>query len=167
MALSSSQLAALKADILADPILNAFPNNSDGAFAIAAAYNLAASPDFWVWRTNITETECVGSPSPDGTVWNWPQYISRTEPERDGWKRLFANGSVNAGLPNVRQAIADIFSGAQAAPTAQRAHLLAIARRRATRAEKLFATGTGSTASPATMTFEGSLNYQDVQEART
>ena len=39
MALTPQQLATLKADILADPALNAFPNNADGNTAIANAYN--------------------------------------------------------------------------------------------------------------------------------
>ena len=163
MTLTTAQLTTIKADILLYPVLSAQQNNSDGAFAIAAAYNLIASPDFWVWKTNLSEQACVAETGPEGTVWSWPQYIARTEPERDGWKRLFAADSTNPSLPNVRQAVADIFGGAQAAPTAQRTHLLAIARRKATRAEKLFATGTGSTAIPATMIFEGSnLSFQDV-----
>jgi hypothetical protein len=36
----------------------------------------------------------------------------------------------------------------------------------ATRAEKLFATGTGSDAVPAQLTFEGSVSGNDVRQAR-
>ena len=45
-------------------------------------------------------------------------------------------------------------------------YIMALAKRDATRAEKLFSTGTGSDATPATMTFEGSLSYSDVSAAR-
>lgn len=56
MALTPAQLATLKADILADGALNAFPNNSDGAFEIAKAYNAVAAPDYFVWRDLPMET---------------------------------------------------------------------------------------------------------------
>lgn len=111
--LTQSQLTVLKNDILADPILSAYPNNSDGNLAIAAAYGLVASPDFWVWRTRIPQEEIVGDPSPDGTVWSWTAYISRSLGEQAGWREMFADtGSINAARPNVRQGLADIFSGA-------------------------------------------------------
>lgn len=168
MGLTPSQLTALKADILADPVLSAQPQNSDGAFAIAAAYNLTVTPDFWVWRTRVSKNEITQQTSQDGTDFNWTGtgFITRSQGERDAWRELFDGGQVNPSLANVRTAFQDIFSGGTPPAPANRAHLLAVARRKATRAEKLFASGTGSTATPATMSFEGSLNYQDVQEAR-
>lgn len=167
MALTPAQLAALKADILADPTLSTFPNTPDGAFAVADAYNQPAAPDWWVWRTSVSQLEIVTATSVDNTTWSWPAYIARTQGERDGWREMFADtGSVNAALPNTRQGFADIFSGNTNNAPAQRTHLSAIGRRKATRAEKLFATGTGSAASPGTMTFEGNLGYTDVQAAR-
>jgi hypothetical protein len=167
MALTTAQKTTVKADIEGDVVLNAFPNNSDGAFAIAALYNATASPDHWVWRTLVSKNEMTSSTSGDGTTFSFPQLIARTVQEQFGWRELF-NGteSCNPSLPNVRQGFADVFSGAQAGPTAQRAHLLAMARRKATRIEKLLATGTGSTASPATMGFEGAVSFQDIQDAR-
>jgi hypothetical protein len=164
--MTPAQLQTLKADILANADLNTNPNTSDGNFEIARLYNLTATPDFWVWKSSLAERECVEQASQDGTSFSWTQYIARTEPERDAWKRLFASGTVNPSLTNVRQGIADIFSGAQAAPTAQRAHLLATARRKATRAEKLFSTGTGSTASPAVTSLEFGVTAAEVDQAR-
>jgi len=159
--LTASQLTVLKADILADPVLSAYPQTADGLQAIAAAYNVNAAPAFWVWRTRITEEEIVGEASPDGTLWSWPAYISRSAGEQNCWSRMFAKTEgINASRPNVRQGLADIFSGPSG--VAQRTHLLAIGRRLSTRAEKLFATGTGSTASPGTMTFEGTITVSDV-----
>ena len=166
LGLTLAQSQTLKADILADPILAGQPQTSDGAFAIAAAYNLLAIPDFWVWRTAVPQHEIVGATSPDGTTWSWTAYIARSQGERDGWREMFADtGGINASRPNIRQGLADIFSGPSGA--AQRTHLLAIGRRAATRAEKLFATGLGTSASPATMTVEGELTYQDVLTARS
>ncbi len=166
--LTSSQMAVLKADILADAVLAAVPNNSDGAFQIAAAYNLLASPAYWVWRTKVKKRELTNTVGPDGTAFNWQGngFITRTAGEQLAWQELFdETHSVNAALTNVRQAFADIFSGTGNA-AANRTHLLSAARREATRGEKLFATGTGSTALPAIMLFEGPLGFQDVNEAR-
>lgn len=165
MPLTNAQLSTLKADILADPALNAFPQTADGAFAIAALYSLNASPDFWVWRTSIPQFEIVSFLSPDATSWSWTTYIGRSQGERDGWREMFADtGTINFSLPNVRQGLQDIFSGTAGA--AQRTHLLAIGRRKARDVEKLFATGPGTTAAPATMSFEGTLTYLEVQNAR-
>ncbi len=168
MTLTPAQKAAIKADIIADATLNAFPNNSDGAFAIAAIYNIAASPDFWVWRTAVTKSELVNSVGPDATTFNWTGngFITRSVGEQTAWQELF-NGvqSVNPSLANVRQAFSDIFSGTGNAAS-NRTHLLAVARRRASRIEKLLATGTGSTASPAVMGSEGPITHQDIDAAR-
>jgi hypothetical protein len=177
MALTSAQLAALKADILADATLNAFPNNSDGAFEIAKAYNLTASPDYWIWRTSVPKSELVNvvSTDADGTttrsfIWAGNGFITRSAGEQTAWRELF-NGtdSVNASLPNVRQAFTDIFSGTGNAAS-NRTHLSNVARKKATRAQKLFSSGAGTAASPAT-TNEGIsqdfvLSFQDVQQAR-
>lgn len=171
MSLTTAQYAALKADILADATLNAFPHNSDGAFEIAKAYNLTAVPDFWVWRTHLPQAEIVNTTTADATVFSWPQFIARTVQEQAGWREMFADGGfIDASKANVRQGFADIFSGATAAPVAQRLHLLTVARIKATRIQKLFSAGLGSTASPATRNAgiqDGyQLSFADVEIAR-
>jgi hypothetical protein len=167
--LTSPQLAALKAAILADGALSPLPNNSDGNTAIAAAFNLPAAPDFWVWRRSVTKDELVGSTSVDGTTFSWTGtgFITRSQGERDAFNAMFdSSGSVNPANASIRQAFTDIFSGNTAPAPANRTHLTTVSRRKATRGEKLFATGTGSTASPAVMAVEGALSYQDVEQAR-
>jgi hypothetical protein len=169
MPLTSGQLTTLKADIQADGTLNSFPNNPDGNTAIATAYNLASSPDFWVWRTRVTRSEYVNEASVDATTFNWTGtgFITRSQGERDAFRELFNHtGSVNPSLPNVRQAFTDIFSGGTAPAPANRTHMATVSRRKATRGEKLFSTGTGSTAVPAVMAFEGALTFEDVAAAR-
>jgi len=154
--LTTTQLQALKADITADPVLNAYPKNSDGAWAIAQAYNLEASPVFIVWKTDVPTSECK-------KAMVWTEYIGRSVGERDAWVFMLSNGTINAADPNIRQGILDIFSGPDGASS--RVALLAIAKRNATRVEKLLSSGTGSDASPATMMFEGNLPYQEVMNA--
>ena len=166
--MTPAQLLILHTDILADPLFLAQPQNSDGAFAIASAYNLDAVPDYWVWRTSVSKAELVSGTSVDNTTFTWVGngFITRSAGEQTAFREIFGDvGMVNAALPQVRQAFLDIFSGTGNA-AANRTHLATISRRRATRAEKLFAVGTGTTAAPALMTFEGALSYQDVQTAR-
>lgn len=164
MQLSQAQLATLKSDLAAN-----FPALPDEE--AAAQYNAAASPDFWVWKTKVTKDELTNSTSVDGTTFNWTGagFITRSQGERDAWRELFnGSNSVNPSLPQVRQAFSDIFSGGTAPAPANRTHLTTVSRRKATRGEKLFATGTGSTASPAVMGAgaEGLISASNVSEAR-
>lgn len=173
MALTLAQLQALKADIVAAAdaecaALEAAPADPDRAFAVAALYNAAAAPDYWVWRTAVTKAELTNATSQDGTVFTWVGngFITRSTGEQAAWRELFnGTNSVNPSLPQVRQAFSDIFSGTGNA-AANRAHLLVVARRKATRAEKLLVTGgSGTTAAPGTLGFEGALSYQEVLAA--
>jgi hypothetical protein len=170
MALTTAQQATLKAHIAASPDLNIYPNNSDGAFEIARLLEQTASPDFWVWRTSVEKKEVVQQQGRTGTsfVWAGNGFIGRSAGELECWNQLFNSSlTCNPSLPNVRQAFVDIFSGTGNAAT-NRTHLDAIARRKANRLEKLFATGTGgdTSATAGTMVVEGRISYQEVEAAR-
>lgn len=169
MHLTPAQLQTLKTHIVNSSDLNVFPNNSDGNAEIVKLLDLPASPDFWVWRTLVTKAEYVKSTSVDGTTFSWTGagFITRSQGERDAWREIFSGSdSCNPSLANVRQAFMDIFSGAIAPAPANRTHLSTVSRRKATRLERLFATGTGSTGSPGLMVVEGSVDTDHVQEAR-
>lgn len=155
--LTPAQLATLKADINAAGDLNIYPNSPDGNYAIAALYNVLASPDFIVWKTSIPTSDVKKNVV-------WTEYIARSVGEQNAFQLMIADGTVNASDLNVRSGFVDIFSGPGGATT--RTNLTALAKRKASRAEKLFATGTGSDATPATMSFEGALSYFDVAMAR-
>ncbi len=165
MPLTNSQLAVLKADILLDPSLSSKPMTSAGAQEIADAYNLAANPAWYVWRTNVTRSDVYHQTSAEGTTWNWTTYKNQGATEQNAWVQMFMGDQANFALPNLRAGVAAIFTG-NAAANAQRDHVLSAAKRPATRAEKLFASGAGTLLSPATMAFEGVLTTDDVQQAR-
>lgn len=161
MPLTLAQKQALKADIIAASdaacvALEASPGNSDLAFSVAALYNLQSAGPWIVWRTSVPVSDCKKATT-------WTEYIGRSQGERDAYQFMLSNGIINAADANIRQGIQDIFSGPSGANT--RAALVAIAKRSATRAEKLLSTGTGSDATPATMGFEGNLSFNDVLEA--
>lgn len=157
--LTTAQLQTLKTDIIADSTLNAQPNNSDGAFVIAAAYNATASPSFTVWKTSVPVNQV-------GQNFNGAELSGLTSLNNTRLQTLaaFFSSGVNPSKTDVRAFFDDIFSGAGGTTT--RSQLLILWKRFATRSEKLFATGTGSDAVPATLIFEGSVTVQDVVNAR-
>lgn len=159
--MTPAQLATLKAAIDADPVLSAMPMNSDGAFDIAAALNQVASPDFIVWRTKVLQDEITQN------GFTWTEVDNLTVGKARIWEWLFGNSdrSFNPSKSNVRAGIVECWSGT-AGKLAVQAVVLGHCKRKATRAEKILATGTGSNASPATMSFDGNLSYQDVEAAR-
>lgn len=162
MPLTPAQLQTLKADLAANTALveypagqnvaiNTLPNHPDAHQVIADWYNGTRSPDYWIWRTRVSKGEFVGTVGPGGTTFSWTGtgFITRSQGERDAWRELFnGQGFTDPSQDNVRQAIQDIFSGAVEPAPSNRTHLAAVARRLARRIEHLFATGTGSTASP-------------------
>lgn len=157
--MTPQQLATLKTNIEADPVLNAKPMTSAGAYEIAEAYNALASPSWTVWKTNVTINEV-------GKKFNGSELAGLTTGNQTRLQTLalYLAGGVNPSLADNRAFFDDVFSGAGGANT--RAALLILWKRLATRAEKLFSSGTGSDASPATVTFEGPVSSSDVQQAR-
>lgn len=157
MALTLAQKQIIKADLDADVTLSAFPNTPDGNFEIAKAYNLASNPAFIVWKTSVQPEEYRM-----GLVWTEIDGLTTGKARIWDWITASMTAPFNAADSNIRQGIADAF----AANTTTRANLLATAKRTATRAEKLLATGTGSDGSPGTLVFEGKLTHDDIAEVR-
>lgn len=157
--LTTEQRTTLKTAILGDPVLNAFPAGSDGAYEIAAALNVEAAPTFVVWRTNVSIDEIMRN----GMAWD--RVDNLTVGKARIWDWIGRLGTFDASKPNIRAGIDAAWIGT-AADLAVRATIYTRCKRPATRVEKILATGTGSDASPATMTFEGALSWQDVDLAR-
>lgn len=162
--MTSAQLATLKADIVADSTLNALPHTGDSALVIASVYDLLASPDYWVWRTVVTRADIYDTVDFEGGSWDWTTYKNQSATEQNAWVQMFMGDKANFAQANVRAGVAAIFTGA-GAPATQRAHCLSVGRRKATRFEKLFSTGAGSTAAPSVMALESPVSSQDVMIA--
>lgn len=152
--MTPAQLTTLKNAIVADSAFNGLVNNTDGASVVAAAFNAIAVPDFIVWRTDIKSSEIVAAVV--GT-----EFAALTAIKQTALMFVISPGVVDASSPNVQNDFSAIFS---AGPTLTA--LAALAKRQATRFEKLFATGTGSTASPGTMVLQGAVSIDDVNLAR-
>ena len=156
--LTPAQLTALGADIAAAPEFAAIPLTLDGAYEIAAAYDLPAAPYFTVWRTEVTNEEILRNGM------DWTRVDNLSVGKARIWEWMMQFGTFNPSKINIRAGIDATWVGT-AADLAVRAAVYAHCKRNATRVEKLFASGTGTDASPATMTHEGPISYLDVKAA--
>jgi hypothetical protein len=158
MPLTAAQQTTLRNAILADNELNALPQTQDGAFEIARRLNLNASPDFTVWKTAVSNEDI-------GNAMNGTEIagLSSLNMQRLQVLSAYSNGTQNPSRADRRAAFDAAFSGAGG--TITRAALLILWKRLATRLEKIFATGTGSNASPATLVVEGAISGQEVNDA--
>lgn len=158
--LTDPQLQTLKTYIVSQGDLNSLPMNADGDAAIVKLLAApAAGPNNIVWKTNVAIGDVgkafVGSELAGLTSLNHTRLQTLA---------IYLSSGVNPSLAGNRQFFDDIFSGAGG--TGTRAALLVLWKRVATRGERLFATGTGSDAVPATLVVEGTFDPEDVQKAR-
>lgn len=158
--LTLAQKQALKADILADPAFAGLPMTSGAAHLIAEAYKVN-QPAYIVWRSSVSQDEIMQN------GFDWVQVDNLSVGKARIWEWLFANEqkAMNPGKANVRAGVDECWKGTSAM-LAVRAAIYVHCKRSANRGEKLFATGTGTDASPANMAFEGELTPDDVAEAR-
>src|SRR5688572_29273117 len=142
--LTGSQLITLKADIQTN--FAGVPMNADGHFLIAQAYNVDASPAFVVWRTAVPIEEMMAN----GFQWN--EVDALTAGQARIWQWMSQLGVINPSKATVRQGLNNAFSAnapvtlgnTSAGTGGVQPHL----RRNAKRGERVFATGTGTAASP-------------------
>jgi hypothetical protein len=158
--MTPEQLNDLRTDVLGNPDTLALYNAGDRA-GLADVYNAPASPDYWVWRNQVAREEVEED---DAFNWTVVDNLSTGSKYRI-WEWMFGSkGYINPSKANIRAGIAACWVG-NAQLLAVQAMVLAKCKRAATRAEKLFATGTGSTGSPAVMGFEGALSIDDIRAA--
>ena len=192
MPLTSAQIAALRADIDADPVLSQLPNAGDSSYTIADAYNALAAPDFLVWRTDVpvrsiidtfnftafTPTDSVPESNVDQA--SLQRFIARIlvvqTKQMNLQLMLQGRETIDASLPNVRAGLRDALiqvpAGTNGASVtvagANATSALNACTRRATRAEKLFATGSSTTGAvtASVMGYVGPISPADVDIAR-
>ena len=155
--MNNAQLATLKAAILADATLNAYPNTPDGSYEMCLyKLNVDFSPTFTVWQDQLTPERFDA-----GLIVGATQIDGLTQGKRD---ELFMIGARtrDCNAVAVRNAIDDATGSA----STLKAAMVAVTKRNALYGEKIFATGTGTVLSPATLGVYGNLNYLDVFAAR-
>ena len=149
--LTEAQRATLLADILANQDTAAKYQIGDLS-SLAELYNAAATPAFTVWRSVLTpEMARAAISGGDGLA----QLDNLTAGKRDSLLWLF-DGATQPANTAQRDAITNL-CGTQ---NTLKAAILSAQKRTASRIEKVFATGTGSDASPATLAVEGPIGYE-------
>lgn len=179
-----AQLAVLRADVIADPVLSLIPRNDDGYVEIAKAYNAPASPDFLVWRSDtpvrdiidaITWSAYTPNDTPDNTATFTNRALVIQTKQMNLQLMLQGRQNLDTTKPNIRSAIRDAVinlpsgvSGASVtAGGASGVTVLTACLRKATRGEKLFASGTATTGSVTgnLMVIEGQISTGDISQA--
>jgi len=156
MPLTAAQLPALKAALLADtdPTVQAAVSARNDTL-ITQLYN--ADSTFVVWRTSVTRSEMH-------SAYVWTEMDSFTNAAKQfQFNLLISEGTINPSTANIRQGLQDIFAGPGLAAT--RTALIALMKRFATKAEAVFATGTGTDGDPGTLVYEGDITIADVGAA--
>lgn len=190
MSLPLAQLQALKAAILADPVLAAQPQTDDGAYAVAELLNAKASPDYWLWNTAapvqgildaVTWINYTPNDAPDNTVTYQNRCMLTQTKQMNLQLMLQGRESIDASRSAIRSGLNDATSslptGANGAlRSGGWGNIVVTLRRLATYAEKVLAipaTGIGNdggargtTTNPDKPGWEGRLSYQDVLDAR-
>lgn len=154
--LSVPQLQTLKTAIAVqtDPVFVSYRNN--GQTSLMVNYFNAPST-FVVWKTSVPRNEV-------GKTFVATGLDAITAGNNDKLANFAAwNDTVNPSRPDQRAFFDQIFSVAAGAST--RAALLVLWKRAATRAEALYATGTGTDALPGLLTFEGAISDADISAA--
>ena len=158
--LTLAQKQALKTFINTVPAWVALPNNEDTADFISRELDKPASPAFTVWKSSVPIAEVGDAINASELVGLTSLNVQRLQAISD-----YSGGSINPSKADRRSAFDQVFSAAGG--TITRPALLALWKRLATAGEKIFATGTGSDAVPATLVIEGQIDRQDVFEARS
>lgn len=162
--LSTEQRAAVLAAINADQTALSLAQAGNYA-GVADWLNATAAPDFYVWRTSVTQDEIMQN------GFDWVRVDNLSVGKARIWEWLFdnADNTINPAKANVRAAIDETWKGT-AADLAVRAAVYLHCQRLATRLEKMFATGTGTAmpgGSPATMAVEGTIGWPEVKSIYT
>jgi len=159
--LTDAQLQAFRTALFAenDPDLVGYRTNGQ-ATMIAQWYRGESSPQFIVWRTSVTQDEIMQN------GFDWTRVDNLANGAARVWEWMFNNEarSIDPSKVNVRAGIEAVWKGT-AADLAVRAAVYAHCKRPANRLERLFATGTGSDASPGMMVVQGDLSETDVTRA--
>jgi hypothetical protein len=153
--LTDAQQTALAAAIRAsaDPtVIAALALRND--VALAEWCNSAST--FVVWRPEVPVADYRDAIT-------WTEVDALTTGKARIWEWLTARMTlpINAASAAVRQGIADAFG----AGTATRAALLAVSKRFASQVESLFATGTGTDATPGALIYVGPVSLTEVSVA--
>lgn len=166
--LTETQIATLRAVVLAESSLDTARATGDD-YAIAAWCNANASPAYQVWNTqtatqaiadSVTWSNLTPLDAADGTTTFTNRALVAQAKQLN--LQIFLQGRefLSTGKPNIRSGLQDSLTNL---PTGASGALISggwatvknVIQRPARNAEKILASGSGTSASPSTLTFEG------------
>lgn len=178
--MTPDQLVILKAALLADPDLSA--NIASGNHGAILNYmNADSNPAFIVWRTSVKIEEIYDAinwsaltpaDAPDDTQ-VWLNRSLACQGKQFNLQTLLTGRMTISGAKlTIRAGLQDALTGVPsgvggALVNAGWASVKSALSRTATRAEKIYATGTGTTSSPGSLVFDGKLVMYDIVQALT
>lgn len=177
--MTPAQLTTLKAAIQAETDPTFVGYRDSGSTGLMAEWFNGASA-FVVWRTYTPSAEIANAlnwanftpkDTPDGTtLWGNRALACRCKQENIQNLFLASGGFVASGRANIRQGLQDSLTDIPAGTggtlvSGGWAAVRTAMQRVATRGEKVFATGTGTSANPGSLTFEGMVSDSDVVQA--
>lgn len=158
--LTEAQMQTLKNLAASDETAEAYLDGAHDS-ELAAWYNTVADTNYYVWRSSVTDREIQADPAFD-----WTRVDNLSVGKDRIWTYMFKFGSINPSQPNIRAGISAVWVGT-AADLAVQAAVLAKCKANPTRAVKALATGTGTSATPALMTFEGMISQAEASTIRS
>jgi len=160
--MTPEQLATLRDAILAETDPEFVEYRTSGATgAMAGWFNQQASPAYVVFKKSVPTDDI-------GLTISYVALAAMTDANQGQLIRFTQLNPVSfdPSKPDIRSFFNNTFSGALGGQgQATRDAMEALYRRNALRGEKLFATGTGSFASPATLVFEGTVSNDNIVQA--
>lgn len=177
--LTPSQIATLRAVVLAEPTLDAARQNGDD-YAIAAWCNSDASPAYKVWNTAtataiiydaISWGNMTPGDAPDATVTYTNRALAAQAKQINLQTLLQGRESISTGKSSIRtglqDALTDLPTGtAGALRSGGWSAVKSAIQRNATNAEKVLATGSGTPSSPSDLSFEGKVTPDEASLLR-
>lgn len=173
--MTDQELILLKTALLADTDPEVISAVSGGnATRLAELYNLPSS--VVVWKTSVPVSDIFDAvvwanmtpaAAPDGTAL-WTNRNLQCQSKQLALQTiLMGRESINGTKANLRTGLQDALTAlpSKADGTSQAAGWVAVAavlKRFANKTEAIFSTGTGTTATPGTLVWEGLVNYNDI-----
>ena len=161
-----SELRALRTALLADTdpeVVASLASRNDSE--TARLYNKPTNPAFYVWKDTVPQDEIMQN------GFDWVRVDNLSAGKARIWEWLFNNAtrSINPKKNNVRAGIAECWKGT-AADNDVRLVVFGHCQKVATKAEKVFASGTGTAVvldgtGPGTTTWHGEVTSNDIAEA--
>lgn len=178
--MTPAQITLIKAAIAADPVMSQAAMDPPGHQVVQNALN-AIDPAFFVWKTTsdaaaindaITWANLTPSDAADGTAIFTNRALVCQAKQINLQIFLQGRDTINSAKNNIRAGFQDSLTNipSGAGGVLQNANWPAVKTamtRNANVLEKVLATGTGTTGSPANLGFEGTISLAEVEAIRT